>query len=132
MQFLIAEDDLSSRIILQQILSSYGQTHLAVNGQEAIELFKNALEANQPYDVVFLDIMMPIKDGKEALKEMRELEKMKYGSGYKETYIMMVTALNTPKEVIESFYEGGCSAYVVKPIDRRKIIGKLREDKIIK
>lgn len=132
MQFLIAEDDLSSRIILQQILSAYGQSHIAVNGQEAVELFKNALEANQPYDVVFLDIMMPIKDGKEALKEMRELEKMKYGSGYKETYIMMVTALNTPKEVIESFYEGGCSAYVVKPIDKRKIIGKLREDKIIK
>ncbi len=132
MLFLIAEDDLSSRLILQQMLSPYGESHIAVNGKEAVELFKNSLEAIQPYDAIFLDIMMPIMDGNEALKEIRRMEKEKFGSGYKEVYIMMVTALNTPKEVIESFYEGGCSSYVVKPIDRRKIIGKLREDKILR
>ncbi|HOJ36998.1 MAG TPA: response regulator [Ignavibacteriales bacterium] len=132
MLFLIAEDDLSSRLILQQMLSPYGESHIAVNGKEAVELFKNSLEGNQPYDAIFLDIMMPIMDGNKALKEIRRIEKEKFGVGYKQVYIMMVTALNTPKEVIESFYEGGCSSYVVKPIDRRKIIGKLREDKIVK
>lgn len=132
MLFLIAEDDLSSRLILQQMLSPYGESHIAVNGKEAVELFKNSLEGNQPYDAIFLDIMMPIMDGNEALKEIRRIEKEKFRVGYKQVYIMMVTALNTPKEVIESFYEGGCSSYIVKPIDRRKIIGKLTEDKILK
>ncbi|HOP50781.1 MAG TPA: response regulator [Ignavibacteriales bacterium] len=130
MLFLIAEDDLSSRIILQQLLSPYGEVHIAINGQEAIDLFKMSLDSKNYYDAIFLDIMMPVMNGKEALKEIRDLEKK--NKLEKETYIMMVTALNTPKEVIESFYEGGCSSYTVKPVDRRKLIGKLREDKILR
>lgn len=132
MKTLIVEDDLSSRIILQQILNPYGSCTIAVNGLEAVELFKIALAENSRFDLVCLDIMMPVMDGLQALKKMREIEhenKIDYGD---ETYIVMMTALDTPQDVISAYYEGSCSSYTVKPINKRKLLTKLREDGLIK
>ena len=75
MKCLIAEDHLLSRRILKELLSPHFDCDIAVNGQEAIDSFRLAHEAKQPYDVVFMDIMMPVVDGMEALLSIRELER---------------------------------------------------------
>ena len=127
MKTLVVEDDFVSRLVLKKMLSPFGQCDTAVNGKEAIQAFSIANEEGNPYDLICLDIMMPEMDGKEALKSIREIEKKHKVSPRNETKIVMITALDTPKEVIDAYYNGGCTAYLVKPIEKAKIIEVIKE-----
>jgi two-component system chemotaxis response regulator CheY len=44
-----------------------------------------------------------------------------------ETKIVMVTALDTAQDVIEAYYKGGCTSYLVKPIEKKKILKALKD-----
>jgi two-component system, chemotaxis family, chemotaxis protein CheY len=129
MKVLIVEDDFTSRLLLQKLLSPYGEGHIAVNGTEAVSAFREALEASQPYDLVCLDIMMPEKDGHEALKEMRALEETRGIVSTRGAKIIMTTALGDIKSVT-SAYDEMCDGYLVKPIDKAKLIALLDELKV--
>lgn len=74
MKTLIVEDDFTSRLLLQTFLNPYGESHVAVDGIEAIEAFMLACAEKYPYDLVCLDIMMPRMDGHEVLKRIRGME----------------------------------------------------------
>jgi two-component system chemotaxis response regulator CheY len=126
MRVLIVEDDFTSRKLLQKILSPYGEADIAVNGQEAVEAFEDALKENNPYDLVCMDIMMPEMDGQEALKKIREIEKSNGVSSTEEVKVIMTTALDDPKNVVEAYYKGGATSYVPKPIDRQLFLQLLR------
>ena len=69
---LIVEDEFTSRKILEDILSPYGQCDMVVDGNDAIKIFKLALKENDPYNLICMDIMMPKMDGQQALKEIRK------------------------------------------------------------
>ena len=129
MKVLIVEDDFTSRLLLQKLLSSYGESHIAVNGKEAVSAFCGALEAGQPYDLVCLDIMMPEKDGHEALKEMRALEESRGILSTRGAKVIMTTALGDIKSVASAYNEL-CDGYLVKPIDKAKLIALLDELKV--
>jgi two-component system chemotaxis response regulator CheY len=118
MRFLIVEDDFTSRKLLQQILSPYGDVDVAVNGKEAVGAFEKALGDGAAYELVCMDIMMPEMDGQEALKKIRALEKAKGVGTADESKVVMTTALDDPKNVVEAYYKGGATSYVPKPIDR--------------
>ena len=75
MKTLIVEDDFISRRILAQMLSPYGDCDIAIDGEEAFLAFQLALDADAPYDLVCMDIMMPHLDGQGALKLIRAFEK---------------------------------------------------------
>ena len=127
MKTLVVEDDFISRLVLQKMLTPLGQCDTAVNGNEAVQAFEIAFDEKQPYDLICLDIMMPEMDGKEALKLIRQKEK-EYGiEPSNEAKIIMITALDTPKEVIDAFYRGGCTSYLVKPIEKSRIIGVVKD-----
>ncbi len=127
MKTLVVEDDFTSRLVLQKMLLPYGQCDVAVNGLEAVHAFEIAMNEQKPYDLICLDIMMPEMDGKEALKIIREKEKELNIAPKDETKIIMVTALDTAHEVIEAYYKGGCTSYLVKPIERKKILKAITE-----
>ncbi len=74
MKTLIVEDDFTSRVLLQEVLKRDGTVHIAVNGKEAVDAVRAAMDAGEPYDLICLDIMMPEMDGYEALKEIRAIE----------------------------------------------------------
>jgi CheY-like chemotaxis protein len=74
MKTLIVEDDFTSRLFLQTVLSRYGECHIAVNGKEAVEAHRTAGEDGKRYDLICMDIMMPEIDGREAVKQVRALE----------------------------------------------------------
>jgi two-component system chemotaxis response regulator CheY len=122
MRALIVEDDFLSRLVLQKILSRFANCDLAMNGKEAVQAFSISITENNPYDLICLDIMMPEMDGIEALKIIRQLEKDRNVNPKDEIKIIMTTALDTPKEIIESYYKGGCTSYLVKPIEINKLL----------
>jgi len=131
MKTLIVEDDFTSRILLQELLRSYGPTHVAVNGKEAVNAFTTAVKASEPYDFICLDIMMPEMDGQQVLKEIRRLELaagIQVADGVK---ILMTTALADGKNVMSAF-RGACDGYLVKPIDKQKLINEIKRLELAK
>lgn len=127
MKCLIAEDHLLSRRILKELLSSQFDCDIAVNGQEAIDSFQLAHEAKRPYDVIFMDIMMPMVDGLEALQCIRTMERNMKIPPNLAVKVIMTTALDDPHTVIKSFKECEADAYLVKPLSRHKLANELRK-----
>lgn len=128
MRILVVEDDFASRRMMQRLLAAYGEVDVVVDGEEAVDAFKMGWEESRPYDVVFMDIMMPKVDGQEALRRIRAAEKSMGIRQVDEVKIIMTTVMEDPKNVIEAFHEGGATAYLVKPVDLEKIraeLGKL-------
>ena len=121
MRILVVEDDFGSRRMMQKLLEPYGDIDVVVDGEEAVQAFRMAWEEYKPYELLFMDIMMPKMDGHEALRRIREIEE---GLGVKpqdEAKIIMTSVLEDPKNVMEAYYEGGATSYLVKPIDREKL-----------
>jgi len=131
MKILIAEDDFGSRMSTKIMLSRYGECDIVINGKEAVDAFNIALNSGEPYDLICLDIMMPEMSGSEALKLIREKEKAFNIAPKDEAKIVMLTALDMAKDVIEAYYKGGCTAYLVKPILKENIIKLLKDIKVI-
>lgn len=124
MKVLIAEDDFASRKAMLNFLSKYGECDITVDGKEATEAFAMALEDDEAYDLVCLDIMMPEVDGYQALREMRKIENEMGIPEKKRAKIIMTTALSEGRNVKKAF-ELGCVAYAGKPIDQHKIVNLL-------
>lgn len=126
MKTLIAEDELTSRRILQRFLESYGPSDIAVTGKEAVEAVREALEAKRPYDLVCLDIMMPEMNGQEALKAIRRLEETTGIAGPDRAKIIMTTAHADASSVMNA-REEQCDYFLVKPVQKAKLLEELRK-----
>ena len=120
MRILIAEDDFASRKVILKFLSEQGECDVTVDGMEAIDAFMMALEDGDPYDLICLDVMMPIMDGYQALKNIRDIEREHNIPEEEMVKIIMTTALNEQKNVKKAF-ELGCTVYCAKPIDMDKL-----------
>ncbi len=130
MRVLIAEDDFTNRKFMLRFLSRYGECDVTVDGNEAIEAFSMALEANEGYDLICLDIMMPGLDGYQALRKIREIESEHNIPEKNAVKIIMTTALSEGKNVMKAF-DMGCTAYAGKPIDQDKFENVLRKLELI-
>ena len=131
MKLLIVEDDFIARHVLKDMLVEYGECDVVVDGREAVQSFKMALKEEKPYDVIFLDIMMPNVDGLEALKQIRSFEKDSGIAPPKEVKVIMTTALDDPKTVVGAYYRGGADSYLVKPITKAMIADEMRKLRLI-
>ncbi len=125
MKMLVVEDDSRSRRMMQKLLEPYGSVDVVVDGEEAVEAFTMAWEEGTPYNIVFMDIMMPRMDGHEALKRLRELERNMGVKPADEAKVIMTSVLEDPKNVIEAYYGGSATSYLIKPIDRDKLEDEL-------
>ncbi len=131
MNSLVVEDDFLARSLLLSILSEYGECHLAVNGEEAVKAVENALEHGKPYDVMCLDILMPVLDGHQALLEIRKMERSYGIEEHGAMKVIMVTALEDCENIVQAFEGGHCEAYLTKPLDREKLLDHLLELELI-
>ena len=130
MKTLIAEDDFTSSLLLQEILKPYGPQNLAVNGKDAVEAVRASLETGEPYDLVCLDIMMPEMDGQTVLRRIREMEDKAGIFGPDGAKIIMTTALGNKENILEAFAEQ-CDGYLIKPIRKDELLRSLRKLKLI-
>ena len=126
MRILLAEDDYVTRKAMDNFLSNYGECDVTVDGMEAVDAFMLALEEDEPYDLVCLDIMMPKMDGYQALMGIRNLEKERKIPPEKATKVIMTTALNDEKNVKMAF-DLGCTIYSGKPIDQNRFEQALKK-----
>lgn len=106
-KILVVDDDLLNQRMMQVILAREGyQVDLASNGLEAFEAIKS-----HQYDIVFMDLQMPVMDGIEASRRIREWE-----NGGRHTFIVALTASYLPEQGHEMF-EAGIDNYISKPFE---------------
>lgn len=106
---LLAEDGYDNRELIQAVLRSAGAViESVVNGKEAVE---KALA--EPFDIVLMDMNMPVMDGYEATRELR-------GKGYQRP-ILALTA-NAMSGDTQRCLEAGCNHHLTKPIDRVRLV----------
>jgi two-component system chemotaxis response regulator CheY len=123
---LVVEDDFISRLLLQEILKGFGTVHIAVNGKEAVEAVRAALASHQAYDLICLDVMMPVMDGQAALKEIRALEAEASASSPHRARIVMTTGVSDGESVKQALGEH-CDGYLLKPVDKPRLLNDLRK-----
>jgi len=124
LRVLVVEDDFVSRVVLQGLLSKYGECHIAVNGREAVEAFRGALEAGNGYDLICMDIKMPEMDGPAALEQIREIEGQ-HNIYMARARIFMTTSVRDMRTIVGAF-KLICDAYLFKPIDGAKLEDHLK------
>jgi len=131
LKILIVEDDYTSRYGLEVMLEKYGKCYLAENGIEGYEVFEKEFIKGEPFDLICLDIMMPKMDGQEVLKKIRRYEMENNIVNFdKRAKIIMISALNDYVNIKEAFWEI-CDDYLIKPIEEKNIIDKLKKLKLI-
>lgn len=113
LKILVAEDNPINQKLIQLVLENFGcETEIVSNGLEAFEKIQNNV-----YDVVLMDVQMPVMDGFEATKKIRETIK-------EDVKIIALTA-NAMKEDEAKCLSAGMDDYVAKPIDSGKLKEKL-------
>lgn len=118
-RILLAEDNELNSEILLEILTERGfQTVHAENGQEAVQTFKES--APGEFDIILMDMQMPVMDGCSASKEIRKLNR----PDAKTIPIFACTA-NTFKEDRDRAMESGMNDFLSKPIDVNILLEKL-------
>jgi Response regulator containing a CheY-like receiver domain and an HD-GYP domain len=127
MRALIVDDDFYSRIMLHDMLRPVADCHIAVNGEEAVDAFKRAIEDGRPYDLVCMDLVMPEMDGQQALREMRALEDERGVDHVDRCSIFVVSMVEDNRETNEAFFLGGADCFLVKPIEETKLLAELRD-----
>ena len=113
---LLVDDDLRNTFALSTVLEEKGlNVIIAENGQKALD----ALEKHQNIEVVLMDIMMPIMDGYEAMRRIREQEK------YRNLPIIALTAKAMAEDRIKCL-EAGANDYMKKPVKTEELLALLK------
>lgn len=126
MKTLILEDDFAGRLILQRMVHDYGEVKVAVDGTEALKMFKVAHNEGAPFEVVFLDLMVPRMSGQTVLREIRAYEQEKHIPKAQAAKVLMTTAINDRENVLQAI-NNGCDAYLVKPLQPDQVMDYLRK-----
>lgn len=125
MRALIVEDSLINQEFLKMIMAEWGQCFVAESGEAAITAFAEALDSD-PFDVVFMDVMLPGMDGLQTLERIRDLESKKGIAPGNETRAIITTALDSDDAATRAFIHGQAIAYITKPVRQEKVEDELR------
>ncbi len=113
---LLVEDNNINQLVTGEMLTNLGLTFdIAEDGKQAVQKIENSPQ----YDLVLMDVQMPVMDGYEATTELRE-------KGFTALPIIGLSA-NAMKEDKQSAIKSGMNDYLTKPIKQRSLIGMLRQ-----
>lgn len=112
-KILVAEDNDSNYILMSYILRKYYEYERAKNGQEAVDMVKNG-----GFDLVLMDIKMPILDGIEATTEIRKFNP--------DIPIVALTA-NAFDSDRQTAFEVGCNDFLSKPVASDQCLATIRK-----
>lgn len=117
---LVEDNDLNLEIAKFHLEQEDIEVFTAVNGQEAIEMFEKS-EIGY-YDIILMDIMMPIMNGLEATRHIRSMNRA-------DAFAIPIIAMsaNAFEQDIQESLEAGMNAHLVKPMDGKKITDTMRK-----
>ena len=119
-RILIVDDlEINNEIILNMLEDSNATLETALNGRQALEMISNFPEGH--YDLILMDVLMPIMDGHLATAEIRKLDR----HDVKDLPIIAMTA-NAFKEDIMKCLEAGMDAHIAKPVDYKILLSKIK------
>lgn len=116
-RILVVEDDEINMLFIREVLSEKFSLDMAYNGNEAVEYF----EKNK-YDMILMDVNMPMMNGYEATQIIRSMEEKNGGH----TPIIGFTAYALVSDVDKCIHSG-MDNYITKPIDSKTLLGKINE-----
>ncbi|MDQ1110484.1 signal transduction histidine kinase/DNA-binding response OmpR family regulator [Stenotrophomonas rhizophila] len=117
---LVVEDDVRNIYALMNVLEPHGcKVTIARNGQEAIDVLTAAVGGASPIELVLMDIMMPVKDGLTATREIRQ------DGRFGKLPIIALTAKAMPDDQ-QQCIQAGANDYVAKPLDVDKLVSLIR------
>ena len=125
MRALVVDDDPASRHVLAAHLAGVAECVMCASGLEAVTAVANAIQAGAPFDVVFLDIIMPHMDGHETLSRIREVEEAAGLPPERHVRAVMVTSMDDETNTMTALFDGQVSAYLIKPPNRSELLDKL-------
>jgi len=126
LHMLVVEDEAISRKVMVSFLTPLGSCDTAETGKAAVDAFRRSIETGKRYDLITLDIKLPEMNGDEVLQEIRRIETdsgTQPGDGVR---IIMTTVMDDPKGIMDTF-KNQCDAYIIKPVDKTKLIEQIRK-----
>lgn len=109
LKILIAEDDKISELFISKAIKTFGKEIITVqNGKDAVKVYRE----NQDIDLILMDIGLPIMDGYEATRQIREFDK--------QVIIIAQTAYGLANDR-EKALQSGCNDYISKPINKDEL-----------
>ncbi|MGH9592176.1 MAG: PAS domain S-box protein, partial [Bryobacteraceae bacterium] len=119
LRILVAEDSADNRLLVQLYLKRYSDDLTFVeNGKDAVERF----EANR-FDLVLMDMQMPVMDGLAATRAIRALER----TGGASPIPVIALSANARPEDVKMSLQAGCDAHLSKPISRERLLAALQK-----
>jgi len=116
---LIAEDSEDNRILLEAYLkSSEFSLTFVEDGRRAVETFPG-----RSFDLVLMDLQMPVMDGLEATRRIRAYERAR---GLRPAPVLALTANALPAD-IEASKDAGCDAHLAKPVSKTRLLAAMRQ-----
>jgi CheY-like chemotaxis protein len=116
-RILVAEDFKLNLILIQAFLNaSCWRLTIAKNGLEAVEFYQK-----QSFDLILMDMLMPVMDGYQATRAIREME---IRENRPKTPIIALTA-HTFSEEIKECLANGCDGYLAKPFTKKGLLTKI-------
>jgi CheY-like chemotaxis protein/HPt (histidine-containing phosphotransfer) domain-containing protein len=116
---LLAEDGPDNQLLVTTLLRKYGLDVTVVgNGQLAVDVALAAVQDGRPFDLILMDMQMPVLDGYQAVSKLRSLG---YG---RPIFALTAHAMEAERE---RCLAAGCSGYISKPIDRTALLAALTE-----
>jgi CheY-like chemotaxis protein len=115
---LAAEDNAMNQLVLRTLLAQAGvEPVMVADGREAVEAWER-----EPWDVILMDVQMPVMDGPTATALIRTRER---SEGRPRTPIVALTA-NAMSHQIAEYLQSGMDAFVAKPIEARRLYDTLQ------
>lgn len=130
LRMLVADNDQVSRRILGYFLKAYAEITEAADGDEAMRLYEQAEAEGRPFELIFLDNVMPGKQGPEVLEAIRAHEQKDPAKKAKPVPVIMVTGTASPQQV-DRLQRLGISYYLLKPFEEEKLLRELRRLNLI-
>lgn len=119
MRILVAEDNKTNQLVVRKMLEPTGADISVVShGLQAVEAYKCA-----PYDLILMDVSMPVMDGLEATRMIRRCEKKR---GHKGCPIIALTANAQPNDA-KACLASGMNAFLAKPVRKKDLLAHIEE-----